>query len=157
MLIISYLVLTGCIASLFLKECCLNLCIPKESIKTMNQPFNICLALDFDILLICSNGIIHVAMRMLFKATCRLLEMDVLLRFITACPNSEVADYVSLIKCSSLFPSSPCPALSAQSATSPTYLLLNASGNYRTRTLRSVDVALGVEALKEDNEFCITW
>lgn len=67
----------------------------------MNQPFNICLALDFDILLICSNGIIHVAMRMLFKATCRLLEMDGLLRFITACPNSEVADYVSLIKCSS--------------------------------------------------------
>lgn len=146
-----------CVSSLFLKECCLNFCIPKESIKTMNQPFNICLVLNFDILLICSNGIIRVAMRMLFKTTCLLLEMDVLLCFMTARPSSEVADYESPVKVFQPFPSSPSPALSAQSATSPPYPLLNTSGNYRSRALRSLRVAPGVEALKGHNEFCITW
>lgn len=86
---------TSYIPSLFLKERCLNFCVQKESIKTMNQPFNICLAFNFDILLICFNGIIHVAMRMLFKATWLLLETDVLLCFITACPNSKVAYHVA--------------------------------------------------------------
>lgn len=65
----------------FWRDAVFTVCVQKESIKTMNQHPNIWLALNFDILFICFNGIIHVAMRMLFKATCLLLEMHVLLCF----------------------------------------------------------------------------
>lgn len=92
----------------------------------MNQPFNDCLALNFDILLICFNGIIHVAMRMLFKATCLLLEIGVLLCFVTACPNSKVAYHVALMQ---VLPAFSLPRISRSlctSATSLTYLFLKA-------------------------------
>lgn len=90
----------------------------------MNQPFTICSALDFDILLICFNGIIRVAMRMLFKATCLLLEIDVLLCFITACPNSEVAYHIALMEVLPAFSLFTISHALCTSATSPTLPVL---------------------------------
>ena len=78
----------------------------RKALRLWINPLLICLALNFDILLIHFNGIIHVAMRMLFKATCLLLEIDVLLCFITACPNSKVAYHVALMQ---VFPAFSLP------------------------------------------------
>jgi len=65
-------------------------------------------------------------MRMLFKATWLLLEIDVLLCFLTACPNSKAAHHVALMQVLHSFPFFTISRCLHTSGMSLTYLFLKA-------------------------------